>query len=489
MTTKTWDNSTNSFFNAADWSPTGTPQSGDTAIINAGTVGVSGTSLQALTVQIKGSSSASPTLALTDAVVGVGTVLASAATSGTVRINAAGTVVNQGVISFTGPTTAQFTTSLANGANGVPGLLQNLGSIAAIDASPYFVATAAGQAFENDGAISLWNPSRGFQIATIGPAVTGTGTILMDAYTQAELVQGVGAGQAIQFLNGTAGHALLQIDQASGFHGTMSGFVQSDTLTLVNAPYTGYSYSPTDASHGVLTLTNGSAPVASLAFSGAYQTSDFNLGFTDLGGGRSITQITTTAASSAQAFNITDVTLGQSTTDQGTAYNGPVSYLQHQFIWNSPDGVAIATSASNSFLHGGSGDDALAVSSGQNVLDGGGGSNFLVGGNGADGGADTFFVDGRGGVVTWSTIVNFHHGDMATVFGFTAGTSTLPLTASDGAAGYQGATIHSELGGAGTGVNGSVTFAGLSLADVQNKLTMTTGNVGGANYLLISYTG
>jgi len=63
------------------------------------------------------------------------------------------------------------------------------------------------------------------------------------------------------------------------------------------------------------------------------------------------------------------------------------------------------------------------------------------------------------------------------------------LTASDGAAGYQGATIHSELGGAGTGVNGSVTLAGLSLADVQNKLTMTTGNTGGADYLLISYTG
>ena len=489
MTTKTWDDSTNSFFNAVDWSPTGSPQPGDTAIINAGTVGVSGTSLQALTVEINGSSSASPALALTDAVVGVGTVLASDATSGTVRINATGTVVNQGVISFTGPATAQFTTSLADGADGTPGLLQNLGSIAAIDSSPYFVATAAGQALENDGAISLWNPSRGFQIATIGPAVTGSGTILMDAYTQAELVQDVGAGQTIQFLNGTAGHALVQIDQASGFHGTIAGFVQSDTLTLANVPFTAYSYSSTDASHGVLTLTNGSIPAASLAFSGSYQTSDFSLGFTDLGGGRSITQVTTTVASSAQAFNITDVALGQSTTDQGTAYDGPVSYLQHQFIWSSPDAVAISTSASNSFLHGGSGNDALAVSSGQNVLDGGGGSNFLVGGNGADGGADTFFVDGRGGVVTWSTIVNFHHGDMATIFGFTAGTSTLPLTASDGAAGYQGATIHSELGGAGTGVNGSVTFAGLSLADVQDKLTMQTGTTGGANYLLISYTG
>jgi Ca2+-binding RTX toxin-like protein len=143
----------------------------------------------------------------------------------------------------------------------------------------------------------------------------------------------------------------------------------------------------------------------------------------------------------------------------------------------------------NVFLKGGSGDDALQVTGGNNVIDGGGGSNFLVGGTGADGGTDTFFIDGRGGAVTWSSVVNFHRGDAVTIFGFTAGTSTLPFTASDGAAGYTGATLHSELSGAGTGVNGSVTFAGISLADAQTKFTISTGNVGGADYLQIAYTG
>lgn len=80
-----------------------------------------------------------------------------------------------------------------------------------------------------------------------------------------------------------------------------------------------------------------------------------------------------------------------------------------------------------------------------------------------------------------------HHGDTVTFFGFVAGISTLPWTALDGTPGYQGATIHSELAGAGTGVNGSVTFAGVSLADALGRFTTTTGIVGGTSYLRIVF--
>lgn len=76
-----------------------------------------------------------------------------------------------------------------------------------------------------------------------------------------------------------------------------------------------------------------------------------------------------------------------------------------------------------------------------------------------------------------------------TIWGFQAGVSTLPWTASEGADGYKGATLHSELAGAGTGVNASATFAGISPADVQAKFTMTSGTVGGLSYLNIAYTG
>lgn len=185
----------------------------------------------------------------------------------------------------------------------------------------------------------------------------------------------------------------------------------------------------------------------------------------------------------------TDTTTGEAGQEQAQVYSGPVSYLKSQVMWSRTDSVAMASSTPNVFLHGGAGDDALAVSSGQNVLDGGAGSNFLVGATGADGGTDTFFVDGRGGAVTWSTIVNFHHGDAMTLFGFTAGTSTLPVFTTDGATGYRGATLHSELRGAGTGVNESVTFAGLTPSDVISKLTITNGTTGGTPYLSIVYTG
>jgi len=188
------------------------------------------------------------------------------------------------------------------------------------------------------------------------------------------------------------------------------------------------------------------------------------------------------------AFAFTDTAASVSATTAGEAYAGPVVGLARQFIWPSTHNAAIAATVANVFLHGGSGDDALNVSAGTNVLDGGTGSNFLVGGTGADGGTDTFFVDGRGGGVTWSTVVNFHHGDAVTVFGFTDA-STRPWTALDGAGGYQGATIHSELGGAGTGVNGSVTFAGISLADAQARFSILQGVVGNTPYLYVAYTG
>lgn len=165
-------------------------------------------------------------------------------------------------------------------------------------------------------------------------------------------------------------------------------------------------------------------------------------------------------------FAYKNAVTGQSGSVSGALYSGPVSYLQQQFIWNSADGVSLAANIPSVFLHGNAGDDALAVSGGNNVLDDGGGSNFLVGAVGRDGGTDTFFLDGRSGTSTWSTVVHFHLGDTVTLFGFTAGVSTEAWDDSDGTAGYEGLTLHSELSGRGTGINASMTLAGLSLADL-----------------------
>ncbi len=180
----------------------------------------------------------------------------------------------------------------------------------------------------------------------------------------------------------------------------------------------------------------------------------------------------------------TDTTTGASGRVAGGDYSGPVAGLTYQYIWSSTDSVSLGATMPNVFLKGGDGNDTLTAEGGNNVLDGGAGSNLLVGGTGDD----TFFVDARDSAATWSTLVNFHPGDQATIFGFQAGVSTMPLTASDGPAGNTGVTIHSETGGAGTGVDASITFGGISLATAQQSFVFTTGSVpGGSDYLLIQY--
>lgn len=195
------------------------------------------------------------------------------------------------------------------------------------------------------------------------------------------------------------------------------------------------------------------------------------------------------AAHESGHFAWTDSVTHGSGSDDGTAYAGPVSYLQHEYIWSGHDGRAVATGAANVFIHGGDGDDAIAATSGSNVLDGGAGSNYLTGGTGADGGTDTFFVDVRGGQTVWDTVVNFHHDDAVTIWGFRPGVSTMIWSENEGAVGGRGATLHAEINGAGTGVNASVTFAGMSVVEAQAKISSSVGNVGGNDYMYMHHNG
>ena len=181
-----------------------------------------------------------------------------------------------------------------------------------------------------------------------------------------------------------------------------------------------------------------------------------------------------------------DATTGESGVRQLEApgVGGP-DYLQAQYIYAGSDSLALSTQRANVFVHSGSGSDAIAVSSGQNVLDGGLGSNFMTGGSGND----TFFTDARAPGVVWNTLINFHSGDQATLFGFTAGISSYHFESTvAGATGSQGATLRANIvGGAGRtgdGIDASITFAGLSVAQAQN-LQIVTGTVAAGNYLFI----
>jgi Ca2+-binding RTX toxin-like protein len=166
-----------------------------------------------------------------------------------------------------------------------------------------------------------------------------------------------------------------------------------------------------------------------------------------------------------------DTTTNQPLGVVGQAYTGPVVGLQNEYINITSDSLNIGVTTDNWFIHSGAGTDAIAVHGGTNVLDGGPGSNFLIGGSGTD----TFFVDDRGPTTDiWSTVVGFHAGDAATIWGVTPQDFGLAWVDGQGAAGFTGLTLHGTASGRPTA---SLTLAGYSQADLSNgRLSVTFGS-------------
>jgi Lipase (class 3) len=152
---------------------------------------------------------------------------------------------------------------------------------------------------------------------------------------------------------------------------------------------------------------------------------------------------------------------GASVQELAPAYAGPVAGLQWQFLGTAV-AEAVRGTGGGDFINLLGGDDAANGGAGDDVLDGGTGSNFLTGGDGRE----VFFLDGRAaaaGGVTWSTIADFAAGEQLSLFGWRPGVSRGLWVDSDGAAGFQGATLHVDLDGSG-GIDTSVTWAGLTRA-------------------------
>lgn len=186
-------------------------------------------------------------------------------------------------------------------------------------------------------------------------------------------------------------------------------------------------------------------------------------------------------APNADNFGAADTSDGVSSEEPGMPYPGPVVGLQNQFIYQGTHRVSVSARTDNVFIKG-AGNEALASHGGNNVLDGGKGSNFLVGA----GGTDTFFTDARTPQFVWNTVVNFHPGEIVTVFGYVDGVSSRSISASEGAAGFQGLTVNMDVQGTGQ-TTAKVTLTGLTTADLGH-LAFTTGNVGGIPYLAINNT-
>jgi V8-like Glu-specific endopeptidase len=179
---------------------------------------------------------------------------------------------------------------------------------------------------------------------------------------------------------------------------------------------------------------------------------------------------------------VIDTTKNQVITPAIQTYAGPVHGLQEQYIFITPDSLNISANTPNWFIHSGSGTDAIAVSSGTNVLDGGTGSNFLTGGSGTD----TFFVDDRGAAADiWSTVVNFHKGDAATVWGVSPDTFNMTWQNNQGATGYTGLTLHAAIAGQATA---SLTLVGFTQPDLTNGRLLVsygTDTASGSKYMSV----
>lgn len=279
--------------------------------------------------------------------------------------------------------------------------------------------------------------------------------------------------------------------QASQFE-TGSGPTQASTRVVYNPStgqltYTPYgSANPADAVPVALLPTGLALNGTSIFISNRYvYDAPAQNALDSLPGQWGVTDPAATPAN-ASNFDAQDTTTGVSSpSEPGEVYNGPVSGLQYQLQYTGAHNSIFHAHVDNVFIKSGSGVDALQAFGGTNVLDGGTNSNFLVGGTGADGGTDTFFTDARTSTFVWNSIVNFHSGDHATVFGFVGGQSQYAFSPSEGATGFQGLTINMDLQGTGQ-VTAKVTLSGLTTADIPS-LSLSTGSVGGIPFLLITH--
>ena len=158
--------------------------------------------------------------------------------------------------------------------------------------------------------------------------------------------------------------------------------------------------------------------------------------------------------------------------DPALPYTGPVAGLE--YYWYGTDRPeAVRGTLYNDFIALGAGDDAADGGAGNDVLDGGTGSNFLTGGSGTD----IFFVDARGGNVTWSTITDWESGEQLSLWGWQHGISSATWVDNAGADGWTGVTMHCDIDGNGS-IDASVTWTGLTRADIPAPIQTVVEGTG-----------
>ncbi len=260
MTSRIWNGSTADIRTAADWTPAGMPQAGDTGVVTQGEVLANRLTLDGFTLLLRGSGHAAPpTLGLTDATLGTGFKLHVAASelggsSPEGRIEAGGTdtVAGQVVVgSAASPATldvqlAAPTAELVNTGT----MIAEPGSTIAIESGQL---VNGGRMFALGGTLDLNTEVTGAGSILIGRSGTGAGGVV-------DAEQIVGSGQSVLMHGG-----ILELGQPHFFLGTIRGWDSGSSIDLLHTHVTGL-----DFANGVLTVHDGMFTEAQLRVAGSY---------------------------------------------------------------------------------------------------------------------------------------------------------------------------------------------------------------------------
>jgi len=365
-----------------------------------------------------------------------------------------------------------------------------IGGVSTTGSNPSTGQVTVAGAVANNGRIVAEGPGLVFHDAITGTgqitfnrvgALPGFGTPVAAAVAGRLEVGAVGSGQTVAMI----GNDTLVLDAPAAFAGVVTGFATSDTIVVDSATaVTSATYAGSNGA-GTLTLSNGTTTLGTIALSGDFTGQSFQI----TAGAAPNSYNLAVAATPPPIINflLADTTTGVASTAAGETYTGPVNGLQNQYIYLGTDNLNISATAPNVFIRSGPGMDAIDVSKagGANVLDGSTGSNYLVGGTGND----TFFVDDRAAAADiWSTVVNFHKGDAATIFGVTSSAFAFDWEDSQGAAGATGLTLHATAPGQPVA---SMTLTGYTKADLGNgrlDISFSSDTTGMNSYMYIQGT-
>jgi hypothetical protein len=321
-------------------------------------------------------------------------------------------------------------------------------------------------------------------LAITGGTITGTGSIEVDGASGLEL--GSATAEQIAVNVAPADTATIILDDPVSFTGGLN-LVNADShvnLFFKNQTPTGATF---DNTNQTLVITDAGGTIDTIPFA-SNGTVSFSTPTSTLAG---YGEVSIGDAAPAN-FTVFDTTTNTTTTAAGDAYNGPVAGLQHQFTSLSTDSLNITSVVPNAFIHTGSGDDGIDVShaNGANILDGGTGSTFMTGGTGND----IFYMDARetSAAPVFSSILNFHSGDNATVWGVNATDFKMLTLNNQGASGYTGLDLVFSAPGH---IDTSFVLTGYTSADLTNgKLSMSYGTtpdapgVPGSQYFTVHAT-